>query len=90
MNLVKTVQQHWGTGILKRSDSVPTICQDLLYITSVFSLQESNVVGVSYQEGTSEIPQQGLSSVKFEDKVSQMRISIISVQYSIRTASGTD
>lgn len=78
VHLVKTVQQHWGTGILKRSDSVPTICQDLLlYVTSVFSLCESNVLGDSYQEGTSEIPQQGLSSVKFEKKVSQMRISII-------------
>jgi hypothetical protein len=49
----------------------------LLYITSVFSLQESNVLGDSYQVGTSEIPQLGLSSAKFEKKVSQMRISII-------------
>jgi len=48
-----------------------------LYITSVFSLQELIVLGDSYQEGTSEIPQQGLSSVKFEKKVSHMRTGII-------------
>lgn len=78
MHLAKTVQQHCGTGILKRCDSVPTICQDLLlYITGVFSLQELIVLGDSYQEGTSEISQQGLSLVKFEKKVSHMRICII-------------
>jgi hypothetical protein len=72
---MKTVQQHCGTGILKRCDSVPTIFQDIVvYYKCVFPTRI--VLGDSYQEGTSEIPQQGLSSVKFEKKVSQMRIGI--------------